>query len=241
MDLHAKALHNEGALNKNSYPGRGIIIGLTPNGRDLVQVYWIMGRSENSRNRVFVNEENVVKTRPFDPSKVKDPSLIIYNVMLAHQTTHIVTNGDQTDTICAGLQKGADFAGSLLTRTYEPDEPNFTPRISGLAQANNPQFQYQLSILKAPHNNPLEACREFFSYEKGIPGLGHCIHTYAADGNPLPPFEGEPYLVRIFDSIDENAGHYWGILNGENRISLVVKHIALSDGTVSFKIINKYQ
>jgi len=226
-------------LGNNPYPGRGIIIGCSPDAKNFIQVYWIMGRSENSRNRIFINEKGIIKTKPYDDSKVKDPSLIIYNVMKSLNSTHIVTNGDQTDTIYAEIQNGHPFEKSLDTRTFEPDEPNFTPRISGITSLDS-KYAYQLSILKTIQNDPEYGIKQFFSYEKGIPGYGHCIHTYKNDGNPLPAFEGEPYLVELYNDIDATAHAYWNMLNTENKISLVVKCIDKESGNVTIKIINKH-
>ncbi len=230
---------NLAALSANPYPGRGIVLGQTPDGRSLVQVYWIMGRSENSRNRVFFEEDGAVKTRAFDPSKVKDPSLIIYATSRVHGASHVVSNGDQTDTIRQALELGGTFEGALRTRTFEPDAPNYTPRISGMTSVGGPGVAYRLSILK-PVAGDLHACvRQFFEYEQAIPGVGHCIHTYRGDGDPLPAFAGEPYPVPLANELEAIAGTFWDTLNAENRISLWVKLIGAEDGAVQTKIVNK--
>ncbi len=226
------------ALKANPYPGRGIVLGMTADGRHLVQVYWIMGRSENSRNRVFFEEGGAIKTRAFDASKVKDPSLIIYATSRVHGPCHVVTNGDQTDTVWQGLQTGGTFEGALRTRTFEPDAPNFTPRISGVTELGG-RPAYRLSILKPVAGDPQGCVRQFFEYERPQPGVGHCIHTYRGDGDPLPAFEGEPYPVALGDDLDAVARAYWDTLNAENRISLWVKFIGVADGQARTKIINK--
>jgi hypothetical protein len=232
---------NMAALKGNAYPGRGIVLGMTPDGKHLVQVYWIMGRSENSRNRVFEMESNgFVRTEAFDESKVKDPSLIIYYPAKALGKTHVVTNGDQTDTIHEALQKGGSFEGALRTRTFEPDGPNFTPRISGMTDLSGAGPAYRLSILKTIGGDPACTVRQFFEYEKGIPGMGHCITTYVRDGDPLPSFEGEPYLVGLFDDLEETARIYWSLLNAENRISLLVKFLDAETGESRVRILNKH-
>lgn len=236
----AKADQYINGLKENAYPGRGIVIGLTPDGTRLVQVYWIMGRSENSRNRVFIQEENgFVRTEAKDPAKLTDPSLIIYYPVKHVNGAHIVTNGDQTHTIYEALQAGGSFESALATRTYEPDAPNFTPRISGLVDLKDDQFAYKLSILKSGDNTEEQTLRHTYSYEKAIPGFGHCIHTYAGDGNPLPSFQGEPALVPLQNDVKQIADTYWNILNDENKISLLVKTIRLGSGEAELLIINK--
>ncbi|CAG7644153.1 hypothetical protein PAESOLCIP111_04636 [Paenibacillus solanacearum] len=228
------------SLQDNVYPGRGIIIGLTPDGTRLVQVYWIMGRSENSRNRVFIEEANgFLRTEAKDPAKLTDPSLIIYYPVKHVNGAHIVTNGDQTDTIHEALQAGGSFESALATRTYEPDAPNFTPRISGIVDLRDEQFAYKLSILKSSANTEDQTLRHTYSYEKALPGLGHCIHTYAGDGNPLPSFQGEPALVPLFDDARQIADTYWNALNDENKIALLVKTIRLTDGAAELLVVNK--
>lgn len=228
------------SLQENIYPGRGIIIGLTPDGTKLVQVYWIMGRSENSRNRVFIEENNgFLRTEAKDPAKLTDPSLIIYYPVKHVNGAHIVTNGDQTDTIHEALQQGGTFESALATRTYEPDAPNFTPRISGIVDLRDEQFAYKLSILKSSGNTEDQTLRHTYTYEKALPGFGHCIHTYAGDGNPLPSFQGEPALVPLANDPEQIAGTYWNALNDENKISLLVKSIRLEDGATELLVVNK--
>ncbi|CAG7645849.1 IMP cyclohydrolase [Paenibacillus allorhizosphaerae] len=228
------------SLRENVYPGRGIILGLTPDGTRLVQVYWIMGRSENSRNRVFIQEANgFLRTEAKDPARLTDPSLIIYYPVKHLNGAHIVTNGDQTDTIHEALQAGGSFESALATRTYEPDAPNFTPRISGIVDLRDEQFAYKLSILKSSGNTEDQTLRHTYSYEKALPGLGHCIHTYAGDGNPLPSFQGEPALVPLFDDAQQIADTYWNALNDENKIALLVKTIRLADGAAELLVVNK--
>ncbi|TVY06966.1 IMP cyclohydrolase [Paenibacillus cremeus] len=228
------------SLQDNVYPGRGIIIGQTPDGTRLVQVYWIMGRSENSRNRVFIEEANgFLRTEAKDPAKLTDPSLIIYYPVKHVNGAHIVTNGDQTDTIHAALQQGGSFESALATRTYEPDAPNFTPRISGIVDLKDGQFAYKLSILKSSSNTEDQTLRHTYTYEQALPGFGHCIHTYAGDGNPLPSFQGEPQLVPLVDDAEQIANTYWNALNDENKIALLVKTIRLADGAAELLVVNK--
>lgn len=227
-------------LNKNSYPGRGIIIGLTPDATRYVQVYWIMGRSENSRNRVFVPEANgFLRTEARDPAKLTDPSLIIYYPLRHEDGAHIVTNGDQTDTIWKSLMSGGTFEGALATRTYEPDPPNFTPRISGIVDLNDAQNAYKLSILKSNENDESQTKRQYFHYEQAIAGYGHFISTYVGDGNPLPSFAGEPQVAPLFDSPEETARFYWELLDADNKISLLVKTIRISDGESTLTVVNR--
>lgn len=230
---------NKEKLKANSYPGRGIIIGMSPDSKHMVQVYWIMGRSENSRNRIFEEENGFVRTKAFDESKLVDPSLIIYYPAKHVKDKHIITNGDQTDTIYDALLEGDSFEDALNTRCFEPDAPNFTPRISGIINSKDSQYAYQLSILKSGDDNGDSCVRHYFNYEKGIPGTGHCIHTYTGDGSPLPSFYGEPYELELFDDIDKTAGFYWNMLNEQNRISLLAKYISINDGNFEIRIINK--
>jgi IMP cyclohydrolase len=238
-----KTLNHENIekLKTNTYPGRGIIIGLSPNSENYIQVYWIMGRSENSRNRVFLKEHKFVRTEAFDKEKLIDPSLIIYYPIKVYKNVHIVSNGDQTDTIFEALVNKESFETALKRRTFEPDAPNFTPRISGILDLEHPRYDYQLSILKSFGNNQEFCIRNYYNYEKAIPGTGHCIHTYAQDGNPIPSFEGEPFQVPLFDHIDEVATNYWNILNEENKISLLVKFINRKSGDTELRMINKNQ
>jgi IMP cyclohydrolase len=227
-------------LKQNRYPGRGIVIGLTPDGTRLVQVYWIMGRSENSRNRIFVQEDNgFVRTEAKDPAKLSDPSLIIYYPVKQIGQVHIVTNGDQTDTIFNGVSSDSTFEQALSTRTFEPDGPNFTPRISGYVDLQDQQNSYKLSILKTNKGDSAQTLRQFFHYEQAIPGYGHCIHTYSGDGEPLPSFAGEPTLAPLPDDIDATLRLYWELLDPENRISLLVKTIQRDGGATEIRIINK--
>jgi IMP cyclohydrolase len=227
-------------LKDNEYPGRGIVVGATPDGSRLVQVYWIMGRSENSQNRVFLLESDIIKTAPYDPLKVKDPSLIIYHALRHLDTSYIVSNGDQTDTVYDALQAGGSFESGLSTRTFEPDRPNYTPRVSGIIQRRGADSMYKLNILKALYNNPDLPAHQTFYYKKFIHGFGHCFHTYKENGDPLPPFEGEPYLVPIPDTIDRIAEFYWSSLNEGTRVSLAVKTIDPASGAVEYKIVNKH-
>ena len=231
------SLNNE--LSNNSYPGRGIVIGRSKDGKKAVTAYFIMGRSENSRNRVFVEEDMGIRTQAFDPSKLVDPSLIIYAPVrvLGHDT--IVTNGDQTDTIYDLMGKGQTFEQSLRTREFEPDGPNYTPRISGIMHIEEGSFDYAMSILKSNNGNP-EACNRYtFAYSNPVAGEGHFIHTYKNDGNPLPSFEGEPKLVEIFDDIDEFTNMIWNSLNEDNKVSLFVRYIDIVTGNFETRIVNK--
>jgi hypothetical protein len=239
-DRTAQAGQYLSGLKANSYPGRGIVIGLTGDGSHYVQVYWIMGRSENSRNRIFIEEENgFLRTEAKDPSKMTDPSLIIYYPVKHLGGAHIVTNGDQTDTIHESLQHGGSFEAALAARTYEPDAPNYTPRISGIVDLADGQFAYKLSILKSAGNSEDQTHRHTYTYEHALPGFGHCIHTYAGDGNPLPSFQGEPQLVPLQGDAAEIAARYWNALNEENQISLLVKTIHRETGEARLVIINK--
>ncbi|NIA22055.1 MAG: inosine monophosphate cyclohydrolase [Anaerolineaceae bacterium] len=232
---------NVAALRRNPYPGRGIVIGLSPDGKRYVQVYWIMGRSENSRNRIFVNEGGIVKTRAYDESKVEDPSLIIYNATRVAGKCHVVSNGAQTDTVCAGMAAGKSFEQSLSGARYEPDAPNFTPRISGVVNLADPANPIQLSVLKASPAEPELCLRQTFCWERGTRGLGYCITTYTTDGSPLPSFEGEPYAVPLLDDAAETARFYWDVLNEDNKISLAVKSIDRQTAEVALEIVNKHQ
>jgi IMP cyclohydrolase len=226
-------------LKGNSYPGRGIVIGKSEDGKKAVTAYFIMGRSVNSRNRVFVEEGQGIRTEAFDPSKLEDPSLIIYAPVRVLGNRTIVTNGDQTDTIYEGMDKELTFEQSLRSREFEPDGPNYTPRISGVIHVEGASYDYQMSILKSNNGNP-EACNRYtFSYENPVNGEGHFIHTYMHDGNPLPSFEGEPKLVGISGSIDEFAEQVWNSLNEENKVSLFVRYIDIETGTYETRIINK--
>ncbi len=227
------------AMSATPYPGRGILIGRNPDGDKAVIAYFIMGRSVNSRNRVFVEDGAGIRTQAFDPSKLSDPSLVIYAPVRALGGDTIVTNGDQTDTIYDFMKAGKTFEEALRTREYEPDAPNYTPRISGLVQIRDGAFSYKLSILKSLDGAPLMCARQFFEYEKPVPGVGHFIHTYRSDGSPLPSFEGEPEKVRIGNCIDELTHDIWNNLNEDNRVSLFVRYIDLATGETETRIVNK--
>ncbi|KNY25517.1 IMP cyclohydrolase [Pseudobacteroides cellulosolvens] len=237
MGFEEIASANENRIKHNNYPGRGIVIGKTPDSKSYVQIYWIMGRSSNSRNRVFVIEGDCVKTKAFDENKMEDPSLIIYYPIKSYLNFHIVGNGDQTDTVFDYIRRGKDFESALNTRDFEPDFPNYTPRISGIVDLN--ERRYVLSILKTINNAPELAQKNYYNYNKGIDGYGHCIHTYREDGHPIPSFEGEPFIVKLHDKIEQNANYYWNLLNEDNRISLLIKYIEIESRNVVFKIINK--
>ena len=226
-------------LQQNSYPGRGIIIGKSADGKKAVTAYFIMGRSENSRNRVFVQEGQGIRTQAFDPSKLVDPSLIIYAPVRVLGNKTIVTNGDQTDTIYDGMDKQLTFEQSLRCREFEPDCPNYTPRISGILKVAEGKFNYAMSILKSNNGNP-DSCNRFtFAYENPIAGEGRFIHTYKCDGNPLPSFEGEPKLISIPNDMDEFANDLWNSLNPDNKVSLFVRYIDIASGEYKTTIINK--
>ena len=226
-------------LSENSYPGRGIVIGRSENGKYAVAAYFIMGRSVNSRNRVFVEEGQGIRTEAFDPSKLEDPSLIIYAPVRVLGNKTIVTNGDQTDTIYDGMDSQLTFEQSLRSREFEPDGPNYTPRISGIMHIENGNFNYAMSILKSNNGNPDSCNRYTFAYENPVAGEGHFIHTYMHDGNPLPSFEGEPKLVSIPDDIDAFTDLLWSSLNEDNKVSLFVRYIDIASGTYETKIVNK--
>lgn len=226
-------------LSSNAYPGRGIVIGKTKDGKKAVTAYFIMGRSSNSRNRVFVTEGEGIRTEAFDPSKLEDPSLIIYAPVRVLGNKTIVTNGDQTDTIYEGMDKQLTFEQSLRSREFEPDGPNYTPRISGVMHIENGTYNYAMSILKSNNGNP-EACNRYtFAYENPVAGEGHFIHTYMHDGNPLPSFEGEPKLVAIDGDIDQFTDMVWNNLNQDNKVSLFVRFIDIETGEYETKIVNK--
>lgn len=223
-------------LASNTYPGRGIIFGRTKDNKKNVIAYFIMGRSENSRNRVFVETEDGIRTEAFDPSKMSDPSLIIYHPVRACAGKTVVTNGDQTDTICEYLEQGKSYIDALRTRQFEPDAPNYTARISGVI---NEDGSYSLSILKNFTSDRTSNKRFFYEYDKPVPGLGHFIHTYLCDGDPLPPFRGEPKCVRIELPIEEFAEMMWENLNEQNKISLFVRYVDLETGAYEQIIKNK--
>lgn len=225
-------------IEGNPYVGRGIVIGKSSDGKKAVTAYFIMGRSANSRNRVFTVKNGEVFTEPFDASKVEDPSLIIYAALRKFENKLIVTNGDQTDTVYDGIVTGKSFSKSLESREFEPDAPNFTPRISGMLTFGENDFKYEMSILKSLDENGSDCARYTFSYPSKA-GLGHFIHTYVTDGNPIPTFQGEPERVAIPDSIDEFADEIWNYLDENNKISLYVRYTDLTDGSYEEKLINK--
>lgn len=225
-------------IKDNAYVGRGIVIGTTEDGAKAAAAYFIMGRSENSRNRVFTEKDGEIKTEPFDVSKVEDPSLIIYNAVRKLGDSLIVTNGDQTDTIYDLMSKGMSFKESLETREFEPDAPNLTPRISGILNFEDSAFSYEMSILKSIDPEGSDCCRYTFSYPSKA-GLGHFIHTYVCNGNPIPTFQGEPERVKIPDSIDEFTETLWNNLNADNKISLYVRYTNLTTGEFEQRLINK--
>ncbi len=228
-------------LKGNAYPGRGIVIGKTPDGKKAVAAYFIMGRSENSRNRVFVEDGEGIRTQAFDPAKLTDPSLVIYAPVRVLGNKTIVTNGDQTDTIYEGMDRQLTFEQSLRSREFEPDSPNYTPRISGILHVEKGTYNYAMSILKSNNGSP-KACNRFtFAYENPKAGEGHFIHTYIGDGNPLPSFEGEPKLVGILDSMEGFTNLLWTSLNEENKVSLFVRYIDIATGAYETKIVNKNQ
>ena len=229
----------EQELKNNSYPGRGIIIGRSADGTKAVTAYFIMGRSENSRNRIFVVDGEGIRTEAFDPSKLTDPSLIIYAPVRVLGNKTIVTNGDQTDTIYEGLDRQMTFEQSLRCREFEPDGPNYTPRISGVMHIENGEYSYAMSILKSDNGNPDACLRYTYAYEKAVPGEGRFIHTYKCDGNPLPSFEGEPKLVDIPDDMDAFTEHLWNSLNEDNKVSLFVRYIDIATGKYETAIVNK--
>lgn len=228
------------AISQTTYPGRGIVLGKSPNGKFAVAAYFIMGRSENSRNRIFVEDGDGIRTQAFDASKMTDPSLIIYSPVRVWGNRTIVTNGDQTDTIYEGFANDLTFEQALRAREFENDAPNFTPRISGVMNIHDGIFNYALSILKSDGGNP-QSCQRFeFSYTNPLQGKGHFLHTYLGDGNPLPSFEGEPVSVEIAtDKIDELTDSIWNALNAENKISLFTRFIEIASGKFESRIVNK--
>ena len=225
-------------LEGNPYVGRGIVVGKTEDGKRAAVAYFIMGRSENSRNRIFTEREGAVFTEPFDPARVQDPSLIIYAAIRSQKNRLIVSNGDQTDTICQALQRGLGFSQALESRCFEPDAPHFTPRISGLLTFDRGDFSYELSILKSLDADGNACCRQTFSYPS-MGGLGHFIHTYVTDGNPLPTFQGEPERVTIPNEIDSFARDIWEHLDRDNRISLYVRYVDLQSGAAENRLMNR--
>ncbi len=236
-----KVLSLQQELAGNPYPGRGIVIGRSQDGTKAVTAYFIMGRSVNSRNRVFVEDGEGIRTEAFDPSKMEDPSLIIYAPVRVLGNKTIVTNGDQTDTIYEGMDKQMTFEQSLRSRTFEPDGPNYTPRISGIMHIEAGVFNYAMSILKTEDGDPETANRFTFAYNGGKPGMGHFIHTYKENLNPLPSFEGEPKPVDIVGDIDEFTRLVWENLNEDNKVSLFVRYIDIATGEYETRIVNKNQ
>ena len=237
--MELKCLMKE--LSENSYPGRGIVIGRSEDGTKAVTAYFIMGRSENSRNRIFVEDGEGIRTQAFDPSKMKDPSLIIYAPVRVLGNKTIVTNGDQTDTIYEGMDKQMTFEQSLRGREFEPDAPNYTPRISGIMHIENGTYNYAFSILKSNDGDPSSCQRFTFAYQNPKAGEGHFLHTYQGDGNPLPSFEGEPTRVKVRSDIDAFTEKVWANLNEDNKVSLFVRYIDIATGKYETRIVNKNQ
>lgn len=231
-----KSFHDR--VDGNPYVGRGIILGKTPDGKKAVSAYFIMGRSENSRNRVFLEEGENIMIKAFDESKLEDHSLIIYYPVRTHENKLIVTNGDQTDTVYDFIKEGKTFEDALMTRCFEPDGPNWTPRISGMITFNDNDFTYKMSILKSADAEGTECNRYFYNYAP-IAGLGHFIHTYVTDGNPIPTFQGEPERVLTDNDIDAFTKELWESLDEQNKISLYVRYTDLADGSTESRMINK--
>ena len=224
-------------LSGNAYPGRGIILGRSKDGTKIIIAYFIMGRSENSRNRIFEVDGEGIKTKAFDESKLTDPSLIIYSPVRVDGETTVVTNGDQTDTVYDYITKGDTFENALRTRTFEPDPPNFTPRISGIINKDG----YKLSILKSAMGDENSVQRFFYEYKEPQNGIGHFIHTYKCDGNPIPSFEGEPEVIKLDKDIDEFTKLLWDNLNEQNKVSLFVRYIDVNTNETETRIVNKNQ
>ena len=235
MDLYA-------LLRENAYPGRGIVLGLAPSGKKALIAYFIMGRSANSRNRIFdpLPELDGICTKAADPAKLEDPSLIIYNPVRTWGDVTIATNGDQTDTVYDFLAAGGSFEDALRTRTFEPDGPNWTPRISGVVEVSGGECAYKLSILKSADGNGESCRRYFFEYPQPVTGEGHFIHTYKCDGSPIPSFEGEPERVSVPEEAEDFAVDIWSALNEDNKVSLFVRAIDLATQETEDVIINKY-
>ena len=237
MDIYGISTAEQ-LLENNTYPGRGIIIGKTPDGTKAMTAYFIMGRSDNSRNRIFTEKNGEVFTEPFDASRVQDPSLIIYAAIRQYENNLIVTNGNQTDTIYDGLKEGRCFTKALESREFEPDGPNFTPRISGMLTFADGSFTYQMSILKSADAEG-SACNRYTYKYAPLNGLGHFIHTYVCDGNPIPTFQGEPERIAVCDDIDEETERLWKSLNEQNKISLYVRYVDLKTGAAENRLVNK--
>ena len=228
-------------LAVNTYPGRGIVVGRSKDGKNAVIAYFIMGRSENSRNRVFTVKDSGIITEAADPAKLQDPSLIIYAPVRVFKHTHIVTNGDQTDTVYDGMKAGKSFARSLRKRTFEPDAPNFTPRISAIVKVKNGSMTYKMSILKSDCGNGDSLERMFFEYPQPVAGEGRFLHTYRCDGSPIPSFAGEPAHVTLSGGIDTFTKTVWNSLNEDNKVSLFVRYINLETGKTTDRIVNKFE
>ena len=228
-------------LATNSYPGRGIVIGKSRDGESILQVYWVMGRTENSRNRLLTEQAGVVRTVPHDVTKLQDPSLIIYNAMRQFGNHHVVANGDQTDTVIDHLQQGSSFEAALDTRTYEPDEPNFTPRITAMITTDTPEVPFSISVIrKEPDSEqPVRQLYTGFLDRVLAHGTGFCVHTYLSDGDPLPSFNKDPYGLPLGKGSEDTARIYWNILDSDNRVGVAVKQIGIAGGTVSLSIINQ--
>jgi IMP cyclohydrolase len=239
-DFRQHAQDNLRELAANPYPGRGIVMGLSEDGRSLVQLYWIMGRSENSRNRIFVVDGNVLRTEPLHRDKVADPALIIYTAMREQSGLHIVTNGDQTDTVADTVAAGGSYIDALRTRQHEPDAPNWTPRIAGGLEARRSLQRAWLAIIKADPTAPNRSLRIFYEYTEFPAGYGVCITTYRGDGDPLPSFMGEPYVVPLAGPVQGLLQGYWGRLSPENRIALALKSIDLGSGASSIAVLNRF-
>ena len=240
-DLNIYKISDIGELiRENPYVGRGIVVGKSKNGKNAVTAYFIMGRSANSRNRVFALRKGALYTEPYDASKVEDPSLIIYAAVRAYENKLVVTNGDQTDTIIEGFKAGKTFEESLESRSFEPDAPNWTPRISAALTFEKGDFSYRMSILKSLDAEGSACARHAFAYP-AVLGLGHFLHTYVTDGNPIPTFQGEPERVEIPDEIDLFTETLWNALNEQNKISLYVRYTDLATGQVTERIVNKNQ
>lgn len=237
--MRLKTLSEE--LAGNTYPGRGIVVGRSEDGRYAVTAYFIMGRSANSRNRIFVEDGEGIRTQAYDESKMEDPSLIIYAPVRVLGTNTIVTNGDQTDTVFRGLQEGKTFGEALKSRVFEPDAPNYTPRISALLDIRGGEYEYKMNILKSADGDPSSCERFTFSYENPKAGEGHFLHTYMSDGDPLPSFEGEPERVGIRGDIDAFTNLVWESLNEDNKVSLFVRFIEIQSGRYETRIVNKNQ
>lgn len=237
--MHMEKMRISETLKGNPYPGRGIVIGKSEDGKSAVTAYFIMGRSENSRNRVFVEEEDGIRTQAFDESKMQDPSLIIYAPVRVLGSYTIVTNGDQTDTVFRNMGKGLSFEESLRDRKFEPDKPNYTPRISGLLHVEDGEYDFAMSIIKSDNGNESGCLRYTFAYDNVKAGEGRFIHTYMGDGDPLPSFEGEPEMVDISGNIDEFTELVWKSLNKDNKVSLFVRFIDIASGKYETRIINK--